>query len=86
VNGDKTAERLEMAAVKEGNHTHAAVDIDWHASQMECLYRWQFVHHYPVILNCRHGDVGSHIGHPGAIFAVFGGDPFIDTVYEQSWW
>jgi len=28
-NGDKTAERLEMAAVKEGNHTHAAVDIDW---------------------------------------------------------
>jgi len=31
-NGDKTAERLEMAAVKEGNHTHAAVDIDWRVS------------------------------------------------------
>jgi len=31
-NGDKTAEHLEMAAVKEGNHTYAAVDIDWHVS------------------------------------------------------
>jgi len=31
-NGDKTAERLEMAAVKEGNHTHAAVDIAWRVS------------------------------------------------------
>jgi len=30
--GDKTAERLGMAAVKEGNHTHAAVDIDWRVS------------------------------------------------------
>jgi len=27
-NGDKTAQRLEMATVKEGNHTHAADDID----------------------------------------------------------
>jgi hypothetical protein len=31
-NGDKTAERLEMAAVKEGNHTHGVVDIDWPVS------------------------------------------------------
>jgi len=31
-NGDKTALRLEMAAVKEGNHIHAAVDIDWRVS------------------------------------------------------
>jgi hypothetical protein len=36
-NGDKTAERLEIAAVKEGNHTHAAVDIDCRASQIDCL-------------------------------------------------
>ena len=62
-NGDKTAERLEMAAVKEGNHTHAAVDIDWRASQIDCLCRWQVVYHYPVILNCRHGAVASQIGH-----------------------
>ena len=27
-NGDETAERLELAAVKEGDHTHMAVDID----------------------------------------------------------
>ena len=62
-NGDKTAERLEMAAVKEGNHTHAAVDIDWRASQIDCLCRWQVVYHYPVILNCCHGAVASQIGH-----------------------
>jgi hypothetical protein len=36
-NGDETAEHLEMAAVKEGNHTHAAIDIDWRASQINCL-------------------------------------------------
>jgi len=63
-NGDKSAERLEMAAVKEGNHTHAAVDIDWRASQIDCLCWWQVVYHYPVILNCRHGAVASQIGHP----------------------
>jgi len=39
-NGDKTAERLEMAAVKEGNHTHAAADIDWHVSYINCLCQW----------------------------------------------
>jgi len=63
-NGDKTAERLEMAAVKKGNHNHVAVDIDWRASQIDCLWRWQVVYHYPVILNCRHGAVASQIGHP----------------------
>jgi hypothetical protein len=36
-NGDQTVQRLEMAAVKEGNNTHAAVDIDLRASQIECL-------------------------------------------------
>jgi hypothetical protein len=36
-NGNKTVERLEMAAVKEGNHTHVAVDIDWRVSQIDCL-------------------------------------------------
>jgi hypothetical protein len=51
-NGDETAEHLEMAAVKEGNHTHAAIDIDWRASQIDCLCPWQVMYHYPVILNC----------------------------------
>jgi len=31
-NSDKTVEGLEMAAVKEGNHTHAMDDIDWGVS------------------------------------------------------
>jgi len=39
-NGDKTVERLEMAAVKEGNHTLAAVDIDWCVSYIDCLCQW----------------------------------------------
>jgi hypothetical protein len=36
-NGDETAERLEMAAVKVGNHTPGAVNIDCRASQINCL-------------------------------------------------
>jgi hypothetical protein len=63
-NADKTVERLELAAVTEGNHTHAAVDIDWCASQIDCLCRWQVVYHYPVILNCCHGAGASEICHP----------------------
>jgi hypothetical protein len=63
-NGDKNAERLEMAAAKEGNHTHVAVDIDWCVPQIDCLCQWQVVYHYPEILNCHHGADASHIGHP----------------------
>jgi len=62
-NGDKTAERLEMAAVKEGNHTHAVVDIGWRVSQIGGLCQWQVVSHYPRILNGRPGAVASQIGH-----------------------
>jgi len=36
-NGDKTAERPEVAAVKEGNLTHAADDIAWHVYQIDCV-------------------------------------------------
>ena len=39
-NGDETAEHLEMAAVKDGNHTHAAVDIDLRVSSIDCLCKW----------------------------------------------
>jgi len=63
-NGDKTAERLEMAAVKEGNHTHVAVDIAWRISQIDYLWPWQVVYHYSVILNCCHSAVARQIGHP----------------------
>jgi len=42
--GDKTAERLEMAAVKEGNSTLAAVvDNGWCVSQIDCLCEWHVV-------------------------------------------
>jgi hypothetical protein len=63
-NGDKTAERLERAAEKEGNRTHVAVDIDCRVSQIDSLCEWQVMNHYRVILNCRHSTVGSQTGHP----------------------
>jgi len=59
---DKTAEHWEMAAVKKGNHTHAAVDIEWFVSQIDCLC--QFVNYVPMVLNCLHGFVACRIGHP----------------------
>jgi len=52
-----------MAAVKEGNHTLAADDIDWRVSQINCLCEWQVVNYNLVILNCRHWIVVSQIGH-----------------------
>jgi hypothetical protein len=61
--GDKTAERLEMAAVKEGNHTLGADDIDWCVFQIDCLCEWHIVNFYLVILTCRRCVVASQIGH-----------------------
>jgi hypothetical protein len=69
-NGDKTAECLQMAAVKEGYHTHAADDIDCCVCQSDILCWWQVVYHYPVIVNCHHGTVGSQIGHPVEPYSV----------------
>jgi len=61
--GDKTAERLEMAAEREGNRTLAVDDIDWCFSQIDCLCKWHVMNLYPVILNCRHSIVAGPIGH-----------------------
>jgi len=61
--GDKIVERLEMAAVKEGNRTLAANDIDWGFSQIDCLCVWHVVNIYLVILNCCHRVVVSRLGH-----------------------
>jgi len=61
--GDKTAERLEMTAVKEGNCTLAADDIDWCVSQIDCLCELHVVNCYPVIVNCRHCIAAGQIGH-----------------------
>jgi len=42
--GDKTTERLEIAAVTEGNRTLAAADDDdWCDSQIDCLCKWHVV-------------------------------------------
>jgi hypothetical protein len=59
---DRTAERLEMADVKEGNRTLVADDIDWCVSQIDCLCEWHLGNLYLVTLNCRHRVVASHIG------------------------
>jgi len=60
--GDKTAEHLEMGAVKESNHTLAADDIDWGVSQIDTLCEWYMVNFYPVIPNCHHCVVVSPTG------------------------
>jgi len=62
-NGDHTAEHLGIGAVKEGNHTHAAVDIDCRVAQIDTLCWWQVMSHYSVILDRRHGAVACQIGH-----------------------
>jgi len=63
-NGDKTAEGLEMAAVKECNHTHAADDIDWPVAQINCHCQCPVRSHYPRSLNCHHDTVVSQLGYP----------------------
>ena len=60
-NVDNTAAPLEMAAVKAGNHTHTADDINWYVSQINCLYQWQFMNYFQMILNRLHGIVPNHI-------------------------
>ena len=52
-----------MAAVKVGNHTLVADDMDWCVSQIDGLCEWHVVNFYPVILNCCHCIVASQIGH-----------------------
>jgi hypothetical protein len=59
---DEIVERPEMAAVKAGNHTNVAVDLDWCVSQIDCLCQWQFVNCFPMILNCLQGIVECQIG------------------------
>jgi len=63
-NFDRTAECLEMAAVKAGNHSHAPDDIDWFVCQIVCHCQWQFVNDFPRILNCLQGVVASEHGLP----------------------
>ena len=62
-NRDKTKECLEIAVLKEGNHTHLEDGINCHDFQIDCLCQWRFVNHHLRILNCHHGDIASQIGH-----------------------
>ena len=73
-NVDGTAERLEMAAVKASNHTHAADDIDWFVSEIVCLCQWQFVNYFPMILNCLHSIVVCLIPHLAEPYSVSVGE------------
>jgi len=61
--GDKTAERIEMAAVKQGNRTIVADNIEWCVPQIDCLCKWHVMNFCPVILNCHCCVVASQIGH-----------------------
>jgi hypothetical protein len=64
VNGDKTAECLEMAAVKADNHKHEADDIERCVSEINCLCRWQFMNDYLMIMNFLHGVFTGQTGDP----------------------
>jgi len=63
-NSDKTAECLEIAAVKLRNHTLVADDIHWCVCQIQCLCQWQFLNYYPMIWNCYNECVARQISHP----------------------
>ena len=61
--GDKTAQSLEMATMKKGNHTLVGDDIEWCVSQIDCHCEWHVMNFYLVILKCHHCVVASQIGH-----------------------
>ena len=61
---DRTAERLEMTAVKVGNHSLAADDIDWFVSHIDHLCLWQFMKYCLMLQNSLPGVVACQIGHP----------------------
>jgi len=52
-----------MPAVKEGNRTLEADNIDCCVLQIDCLCEWHVVNFYLVILNCHHRVVASQLGH-----------------------
>jgi len=58
-----TEERLEMAVVMASYHAHAADDIHWCVSQIDCLSQWQVVNNYLRILIGYHSIVASQIDH-----------------------
>jgi hypothetical protein len=70
-NGDKTAERLERAAVMEVDHTYVADGIDWRVSQINCDCQWQFGNNYRRILHCRQDTVESQIAHPVKSYLLY---------------
>jgi hypothetical protein len=57
--GDKIVEFLDMAAVKEGNHTLEADNIHSCVAQVHFVCEWHVVNFYPVILHCRHCVIAS---------------------------
>ena len=85
--GDKTAERLQMAAVKEGNGTLAVDDSDWCDSQNDCPCEWHVVNFYPVILNYHHRVVASQIRHQVEPYSLSSVEILWSTssVEQRSW-
>jgi len=47
-NGNRVGEHLGMVAVKEGNHTQVADDIDWCVSQIDYLCLGHVDDYYPI--------------------------------------
>lgn len=69
-NADKIVEWLELAAVKAGNHTQAADDIDWFAFYLDFLCMLQFICYLPMIPGCIYGIVVCQIAHLGRAYLL----------------
>jgi len=55
-------ESVEIAAVKEGNNTHATDDVDWCIPQIHSVCQLQVVNNYQMVLKCSHSIVVSEGG------------------------
>jgi hypothetical protein len=62
--GDKTTESVEIAAVIEGNNTHAMHDVDWCIPQIHSVSQFQDVKNYEMVMKCLHSIGVSEGGNP----------------------
>jgi len=82
--GDKTAECLDIAAMKEGNYTLAADDVNQCVSEIECLCKWNLMNNYLVILNCRHHIVMSQIDQPVEPYSLSLVEILLSTCFDKE--
>ena len=63
-NGNKSLKHLEIAALKQVNHTHGVHDIEWCISPITYRSKWPFFNLFPNIWHSWSIVVGSQDCHP----------------------